>query len=53
MNIVSTVVDSFSTGSGIADATAKPIIAAGYASKAYKGVTVRCISGTVSSGRAA
>ncbi len=47
MDIQQTTIQEFTTGHGVADATPKPIVAAGYSRKAYKGVTVHCISGTV------
>ena len=47
MDVVKTSIDEFTTGSGTADATPKPIVAAGYATQAYKGVTVRATAGAL------
>lgn len=46
MNLTQTTVDNFQAGHGTATATAQPIVAASYARKAYKGVTIRCLTGT-------
>ena len=47
MTITQQTVEQFTTGNGTADATPKPIVVAGYIRKSYKGIQVRCNTGTV------
>lgn len=47
MNLTQVTVTNLSTGNGVADATAKPIIATGVAKKSYKGTTLHCNTGAI------
>jgi len=45
MNLTQTTVDTFRVGHGTATETAQPIVAA--TRKSYKGISIRCLTGTV------